>query len=129
VTYLASRIQNVGLTSLHYERTLAFYRDLLGLGVHWQSDQACFLRAGAVFLAIVDAAKGEPEFRPTGRGIWLDLYVDDLDVVQNMLEGAGATIRKKWETADGRLLLTEDPDGNLVEIVQAGSTGRPAVEG
>jgi catechol 2,3-dioxygenase-like lactoylglutathione lyase family enzyme len=112
------RLQNVVLPSPRFEEAKAFYQHVLGLDVHAEGPGFCFLRAGGTNIAIhqVDAYS---DFLPTGRGIYLDLLVDDLTVTRSSLEAESVPILKEWRDHNGDFLLVADPDGNLLEIYQA----------
>lgn len=112
------RVGNVGITARDFARTVAFYRDVLELAVHFESDTAVFFRGGTVFLVVIDADKSEPQFAPDGRGIWLDVYVPDLAGVRERLVAAGREIAKEWQDDGRKFLVTTDPEGNLLEFVE-----------
>jgi catechol 2,3-dioxygenase-like lactoylglutathione lyase family enzyme len=112
------RLQNAVLPSSHFEETVAFYRNTLGLEVLQEGPGFCFFRAGSANIA-VHQAEGESDFAPTGRGIYLDLLVDDLAAARSALEEAAVPIRKEWRDHNGEFLLVADPEGNLLEVYRA----------
>lgn len=110
------RLQNVVLPSLHYEETVTFYRDVLGLAILTQGPGFCFFRAGAVNIAVHPA--NDDEFAPSGSGFYLDLIVSDLGEVKVALERHNVQIKKQWHDANRSFMLVADPDGNLLELIQ-----------
>lgn len=112
------RLQNVVLPSRRFNEAQAFYRSVLGLEVHAEGPGFCFFRAGNVYIAI-HKVDSDSDFAPTGRGIYLDLLVDDLATARSALEAGSLAILKEWSDHNGDFLLVADPDGNLLEIYQA----------
>lgn len=114
---MQARLQNVVLPSSRFDEARAFYRNILGLELHSEGSGFCFLRAGGANIAIhkVDA---NSDFAPTGRGIYLDLLVDDLTAARSELQAGSVSILKEWRDHNGDFLLVADPDGNLLEIYQ-----------
>jgi catechol-2,3-dioxygenase len=107
------RLQNVVIPARKFHDSVSFYRDVLGLGVLNEGSDYCFLRAGSANIVV---HKDNGEHSPTGRGIYLDLLVDDLSAVRKSLEEASISIMREWEDRNGQFLLVSDPEGNLLEI-------------
>lgn len=98
------------------ERSLRFYRDLLGFEVQFTNGEpvsfAVLKQGSAELHLVVQSGK-------TG-SLHAHLMVDDLDVVFERLQRAGATIRQPpqiqpWGLRD---IVIADPDGNTFEIAQ-----------
>jgi catechol-2,3-dioxygenase len=115
---MRAQIKNVVLPARRYDETLAFYRDVIGLDVFSEGRRFCFLRAGGVHMAI-HAVDDESAVSPTGRGIYLDLLVDDLAAARNGFSEAGVLIQREWTDHNGDFVLVADPEGNLLEVFQA----------
>ena len=100
------------------EASLRFYRDVLRLtpghvSAHWSDLSAGTLRIG------LHPGLGEP---PVG-GWRLGLTCDDLRGLRNAAEVAGVRVVESFHQTPGGVVLTlADPDGNLVQVVQPGST-------
>lgn len=98
------------------ERSLRFYRDLLGFEVQFTNGEPvsfAVLKQGGAELHL--------EVQPGKAGsLHVHLMVDDLDPVFERLQQAGAAIRQPpqvqpWGLRD---MVVEDPDGNTFEIAQ-----------
>lgn len=132
---------HVGLTVSDLDRAVAFYRDVLGLAV---LDR--FTVGGDAFATAVDVAgasarfahldadgvrvelveyepagdeRPKPELNQSG-ATHLGLAVDDLDEFFASLPEKVETLSEPQTTESGtRILFVRDPDGNLVEILEA----------
>ena len=99
------------------ERSLRFYRDVLGFEVQ-------FTNGEPVSFAVVKQGGAELhlQVQPGKAGsLHAHLMVDDLDLVYERLQHAGAAIRQPptvqpWGLRD---LVVADADGNTFEIAQA----------
>lgn len=120
-----SRLVNVVILSRLYAETVAFYHDVLGFGVFHSDASCCFLRAGGANLVIQRVTDdAEPPFLPTGRCLYIDVAVTNIEQIKEKIPRKHGRLIKEWEDDSGRFLLAEDPDGNLVEVLESG--GRPA---
>jgi catechol 2,3-dioxygenase-like lactoylglutathione lyase family enzyme len=140
-------IDHAGITVASLEAALVFYRDLLGLEVTGQGEDAgreldaiSGLSGVRIRYAELDLGGGRLlemiEFRPPAAGrlapgprepgaSHLALRVDDVDALYEQLVAAGVTVpgRPTTITAPGpwegaRCVYVEDPDGRTVELVQ-----------
>jgi catechol 2,3-dioxygenase-like lactoylglutathione lyase family enzyme len=122
-----SRIDHVGINTSDYDRTLAFYRDLLGLpvmseGTFSDRETAALLGLESVELHIADLDSGDGRVvelieyrRPTGAHVGFQLYdwpvihiaftVDDVAAVRERLVAGGI------EVISRRPITIHDPDG------------------
>ena len=102
------------------ERSLAFYRDGLGLEVTWNDDELAVLRgpgqpAGLLVIRQVgtDASRGPGQTGATRIG-WQVTSLADLESAEERLARHGAQYRRPDDTR-GRRITTRDPDG--LEVV------------
>lgn len=139
---------HTGITVSNLERSLAFWRDVIGFELSHRTHQAGELAGeitgvpGAeISLAVVKAPGGHKielleyekpadrnrhlEFRPCDVGhVHVALTVDDLDVVLNAIaasgwNGAGTPqILKSGPNAGKRVVYVRDPDGTTIEFMQ-----------
>ena len=115
-------------TANDLQRSIAFYRDVLGfvVGDEWRGDNGvlngCEMHAGSVVFVLTqdDFAKG----RDRKKGIGTRLHVStaqDLDRLASEIKARGGTLDQ--EPADmpwgERLFMITDPDGFKLSIAQA----------
>ena len=74
------------------------------------------MRAGGVNIAI-HPANPDTEFYPQGRCIYLDVAVSNIAEAKRRLLKHNIAIKREWVDPNGRFLLVEDPDGNLIELI------------
>lgn len=120
MTGRVSKISNIILRVRDLERSLAFYRDQLGMTVLGASQAFAFLDGGGVTLAL-NAIGEEIEANPPGL-VEVVFEVDDVDASHNALTGVGVQFRlapRVVMSSEGRDLLAadfRDPDGNVLSI-------------
>lgn len=117
-------IHHASLLVADTARALAFYRDLLGLGVIAERPDLGFpgawLRVGAQQIHLLELPNPDPVTgRPDhgGRDRHLALLVQDLDGLAGRLELAGIPFTR---SRSGRAaLFCRDPDANALEFIPA----------
>ena len=115
-----------------YQACLEFYRDILGLEVSFVSeiDRYAELTKGTTKLTLLCRSKIKEYFgtqTPVSFGnkddaIALSFQVADVDAACKYLEGKKVEIvSQPWDFRDWgvKLALVRDPEGNLIELVQA----------
>jgi glyoxylase I family protein len=116
-------IHHVSLIVSDTERSLAFYRDMLGLMVDDRRDLSfpgAWLPVGAQQIHLLELPNPDPvENRPQhgGRDRHLALVVKDLDPLVERLERAGIAFTRS--RSGRRAIFCRDPDANAVELVEA----------
>ncbi len=143
---------HTGITVSNLERSLAFWRDVLGFELSHHAHQAGEMAseitgvAGAELkLAVVKAPGGHKielleylapadgrrhgDFRPCDVGhIHVALIVDDLDAILSAIEASGWKAAGKPQSlrsgpnAGKRVLYVRDPDGTTIEFMQRPET-------
>jgi len=105
------------------EKAVAFYRDILGLAVKYQSADWAELDAGNMTIALRRHGSG-PEGRPelgVGEGATIVFEVEDMEVTKAGLEDQGVTfIGDVFEYGTTTLAAFEDLNGNVLQIYQPG---------
>jgi catechol 2,3-dioxygenase-like lactoylglutathione lyase family enzyme len=109
------------------DRSIAFYRDVLGFELEQQMGPA-FARMSRGDLVLwvsgptSSAARPMPDGRQPVPGGWNRFVIetDDLDRVVAQARAAGATFRNDIVSGPGgRQIVVDDPDGNAVELFEA----------
>jgi catechol 2,3-dioxygenase-like lactoylglutathione lyase family enzyme len=97
-------------------RSVAFYRDTLGLPLSFASEEFAFLRAGAITLGLRQASD-LAEAREDGR-TELVFAVEDVELAYAQLgaRGVGFRIAPRVVTGDQLAADFRDPDGHVLSI-------------
>jgi len=112
---------NTILYCRHWQATVDFYRDALGLDVVHTTDWFVEFRlTGESYLSIADAARATID-HVAGQGMTLSLHVPDLSATRRRLIERGldpSDVRTVWH-ADVCYLV--DPEGHRIEVWADGS--------
>jgi catechol 2,3-dioxygenase-like lactoylglutathione lyase family enzyme len=107
---------NTILYCRHWQESVRFYRDVLGLTVHHAVDWLVeFQVTRSAFVSIADAARATIA-SAGGDGITLSWRVGDLDGVRRKLTQAGIAagpVQPKW---GARVFYFRDPEGHRLEF-------------
>ena len=121
-------IHHVSLIVSDTERSLWFYRDLLGLREYADRPELGFpgawLQVGGGQIHLLELPNPDPlEGRPVhgGRDRHLAMTVDDLDWLAARLDAAGVAFTRS--RSGRRALFCRDPDANAVELVEVQPKG------
>lgn len=124
------------LSASHFEKSLSFYIELLGFQIEYQRSESsfAFLSHQGSQIMLVQRNNtwktGEPEY-PFGRGINIQMLVDDIEVITRSLKEHGYPLmvepEEHWYRKDDVLLglkefLVMDPDGYLLRFSQRSGT-------
>jgi lactoylglutathione lyase len=124
------RLRYVILFVRDLDRSVAFYRDLLGMRVREETKSSVELDAESATIALHLAHVDSPvrHHPPMLAGSCrLGFYVDDLDEVHRKLVRAGVPCLSPPEThCDLRVALYEDPDGNNLTLAETRAVPEPA---
>lgn len=104
------------------DRSVAFYRDVLGLSLEFASQHWSQFRIGGMKLGLHPSLEGKrPPHGEYGCGWFIGFAVDDLRALREKLEASGAAIHGDYhEVPGGTVLDFADPDGNVIEAMQTG---------
>lgn len=122
------RLRNVtpSFTATDLQRSIAFYRDVLGfvVGEEWREDgtlQGCEIRAGAVtfMLGQDDFAKGKDRTKGVGTRVWC-YTAQDLDRLAAEITARGGVLDQEPQLMPwgDRVFMISDPDGFKLTFVQ-----------
>jgi len=108
---------NILCTSL--ERSLAFYRDVIGFEVIGEDHGAMRLRCGERLILLLPFAEreGDPSPYCERAGFSVDLMVDDLPAAVRHLKHHGVRFEKEY-TPEDRSIFIRDPEGLVFEVIQ-----------
>ena len=125
--FALGRIGQIALTVHDMERSIAFWRDIVGLSFLFQAPNVAFFDVAGVRLMLGSAES--PDVKPAGTVLYFD--VDDLDAAFAVLRDRGATIAKGGEphfiaklgAKDLWMAFFRDPDGHLFGLMQERASG------
>ena len=117
VPALASRINVVYLYVRDLERSLAFYRDVLGIPLEDQDGHWAEARLDGLRFALHAADEAQPGT------VWIDFEVDDIDAaLGKTVELGGSVLRGAEDTPYGRLAAAADPTRAQFKLVAPNAT-------
>lgn len=113
-------------TATDLQRSIAFYRDVLGfvVGEEWRDDgvlMGCEIHAGAAtfMLGQDDFAKGRDRQKGLGTRVWCHT-AQDLDRLAAEIKARGGVLDQEPQDMWGeRVFMISDPDGFKLTFVQA----------
>jgi lactoylglutathione lyase len=112
---LVSRLAVLYLYVRDMERSLVFYRDLLGLPLegdeHWVEAQL-----GGTRFALHLAHEGVPAL--SSGTVNIDFEVDDVDAAAERLRAQGVEVRETMRDEWGAAVEVVDPDGYTIALFQ-----------
>ncbi len=110
------KIGTIMLGARQMEKSLAFYRDVLGLPVKFTTPEFAFLDAGGVTLCLREAKnlKDSSDERRTE----IVFHVEDIQVAYEALKSRGVVFRREPRIVTGDQLAADfrDPDGHVLSI-------------
>ncbi|HYH01354.1 MAG TPA: VOC family protein [Terriglobales bacterium] len=107
------------------DRSIAFYRDVLGLKLQFQSPEFSQFDAGNIHLGL-HAESDRLKAHPT-ESAQFAFYVDNIEQAVAHLKAKGVHILRPPKQEDfGILSIFTDPDGYHVELCQLAAEGRSA---
>lgn len=120
-------IDNIILAVHDMDRSLAFYRDAVGLEVRMTSPEFAFLQAGVVTLCLRRSA-GAAEATATGTGVEVVFSVSDIHEAYAALTAKGVKFRVEPRVVTGTLWAADfrDPDGHVLSIFGPAAAGTQA---
>jgi catechol 2,3-dioxygenase-like lactoylglutathione lyase family enzyme len=120
-TIMFRKVDDVFFNIDDMDKSVAFYRDTLGIPVKYESDDLVELDAGNVTIALRRFGSG-PEGRPelgVGEGATIVFEVDDIEAAKTELEGKGVKLLGGvFNYGAVKLAAFEDVNGNVLQIYQ-----------
>lgn len=121
---MITRIHHASLLVADTERSLQFYRDILGLEISEERPELGFpgawLQVGEQQIHLLELPNPDPvEGRPAhgGRDRHIAFHVDDLDALSDRLDRRA--IPFTLSRSGRRALFCRDPDGNALEFIES----------
>lgn len=117
------KMEHVNMTVADLDRSVAFYRHLLGWDVRWEgqglSGRVAHVGDDQQYLALFESAAVEHDPHHYDRVGFnhVGFVVDDLEEARERLRVAGAAITSEQVYDPGTHLYFHDPDGYEVELV------------
>jgi len=105
------RVDFINVPTRDYERSIAFYRDVLSLPQNPRV--ATEFEAGNVTLALFDPREAELDFQTNGCGD-IALRVEDVAAAQAELEARGVNFVGTRDSGVCHMAFFSDPDGNAL---------------
>ncbi|MFB6143465.1 MAG: VOC family protein [Halorientalis sp.] len=116
----STRVGRVALTVADLPETVAFYRDVVGLAVHAESDAAARLGDGETDLLVLRADPSAPPRPPASAGLFhLAVRVPSRAALADVLarvEASAGTLAGASDHGVSEALYLADPEGNGVEV-------------
>jgi predicted enzyme related to lactoylglutathione lyase len=97
------------------DRSVRFYRDVLGLSLEMETPYWSMVRFGDVQIGLHPQTPVNPA-NPAGMSI--GFYVDDIDATVATLRGRGANVYGEKQEDFGKIATATDPDGYRIEICE-----------
>ena len=127
---LQERLTFVALNVSSLDRSLSFYRDLVGIPLHEDShdaelndpwyggDHAAYSWMDGAFIHFAIYPSREPN-RPVSTGAQIGFHIADFDEVYARISSSGVTLVQEPRLEPwGRTARFLDPDGNIVSITE-----------
>lgn len=116
---MVKSIQSVLIFVSDMERSVAFYRDVLGLSVLSSTPAITEFEMGGITFGL---QYWPAEASKPGMAVTIDFAVDDIDAMISRLEGKGVTfVAKELKEPVTKLAKFQDPDGNLLGFIEQAS--------
>ncbi len=114
----SASLRGVTLPCFELERAEIFYTQLLGMERLRRTANHSLLQAGGVRVILLDATRLPGFTRPRGQAMFLEVAVPDLEATRRRLTLCDVRIFQQRRRGPGALLTIEDPEGNMVNLVQ-----------
>jgi methylmalonyl-CoA/ethylmalonyl-CoA epimerase len=117
-TLAGRKLVQAALTVTDLPRSVAFYRDVLGFPLMFETNGMAFFQAGELRLMI---GSNSPD--PPGRGTVLYFDAPDIDELAPTLEAKGVgfiglvEVVQRTDTHELKLRIFRDPDGNPLALM------------
>ena len=107
-------LNHLTLAVVDLERSLGFYRDLLGMSVRARWSEGAYLEAGSLWLCLSVDPKAADAVRCDYSHIAFDVVPDDFATLSDAVSGVATVWRDNRSEGDSLYVL--DPDGHRIEL-------------
>ncbi|MBO9539390.1 VOC family protein [bacterium] len=115
-TPMVKSIQSVLIFVSDMDRSVTFYRDVLGLSVLSSNPAITEFEMGGITFGLQYMPAGA---RNNGMAVTIDFAVDDIQAMIDKLEAKGvAFVAKELDQPFNKLAKFQDPDGNLLGFIE-----------
>jgi len=113
-------IGEINVICIDLDRSVRFYRDILGFEVLEQEYGACHMHCGQTRFLLLAIAQSKPPRLPYGQTpeFSIDLMVDDLAEVVAYFKAHQVEFVAEWAANEKRAFI-RDPDGLVFEVIQS----------
>jgi catechol 2,3-dioxygenase-like lactoylglutathione lyase family enzyme len=120
---LTTSLDHIGIYVRDLERSLSFYRGVLGFTQRQRlsmgASKIAVLEIGGGLLEIIQRPEA-PADAPKGRWSHIAFHIEDYDDLESKLEGMGIELRKVTLDNGLRIAFFKDPDGHDIEMMEGG---------
>lgn len=118
------RVGEINIICTDLERSLRFYRDVLGFEVLEREGPGWHLACDGRKFLLLGVADGrrDPAAYCRFAEISLDLLVENLDEARRQCESAGVAFVSEFEPSTDRFFI-RDPDGLVLEVIRTAQSG------
>jgi catechol 2,3-dioxygenase-like lactoylglutathione lyase family enzyme len=120
---LITSLDHIGIYVRDLERSLSFYRGVLGFTQRQRlsmgASKIAVLEIGGGLLEIIQRPEA-PADAPKGRWSHIAFHIEDYDDLESKLEGMGIELRKVTLDNGLRIAFFKDPDGHDIEMMEGG---------
>ena len=117
------RLSQISIRVKDFEKSLHFYRDILGLSLDWTfytPSARAFLSCGTIRIILYESSSMEPA------SSWFTFELSGLREAVAEMKAKGAIFEPESDSSDTfPAVYLRDPDGNYIGLVEANPT-RPA---
>ena len=119
ITNTSVTIGEINIICTDLDRSLPFYRDVLGFEAIEQEGIAYHLRCGQTRFLLLPVASSKLSRPPYGQTpeFSIDLLVDDLTETVRHFQAHQVEFVSEWQANDKRVYI-RDPDGLVFEVIQ-----------
>ena len=112
-------VGEINIVCTNIERSLKFYREVLGFEFLESEDKAYHLRCGQTRFLLLPSAQQALVRQPYGQvpSVSFDLMVDDIAEYVKHLKANAVEFETEWQEGDEWVPIL-DPDGLVVEVIQ-----------